>query len=159
MTARLQLKREDLERIHRQAEAEYPAECCGILTVGAASDLSRVHPCGNIQGRLHQEDPAQYPREPRIAYFIDPKEQFDIISAAERSGGRVSGFYHSHIDCEAYFSAEDKERAMAWDEPAYADAVYLVVSVYAGKIRGSGRAFGWQSESRDFSEVESEILK
>lgn len=158
MASRLQLKREEMEKVHRQVEAEYPAECCGILTVGAGGGLSRVHPCENIQGRLHQEDPDQYPRDPRTAYFIDPKEQFDIISAVERVGGRVSGFYHSHVDCDAYFSAEDRERAMAWDEPAYADAVYLVVSVYAGKVRGSCKAFGWRSESRDFSEVPPEIL-
>ena len=157
MASRLQLRSEDLERIHRQAEAEYPAECCGILTVESASPVSRVHPCENIQGRLHQEDPEQYPRDPRVAYFIDPKQQFDIISAVERAGGRVSGFYHSHVDCDAYFSAEDRERAMAWDEPAYPAAVYLVVSVYAGKVRGQ-KAFGWQSESRDFSEVPPEIL-
>jgi proteasome lid subunit RPN8/RPN11 len=157
LTTRLQLNRADLDRIYHQAESEYPAECCGILTVGAGGGPSRVHPCENIQGRLHQEDPAQYPRQPRIAYFIDPQEQFDIISAAQRSGGRVAGFYHSHIDCDAYFSAEDRERAMAWDEPAYADVVYLVASVYDAKARGH-KAFGWQSESREFSEVEPELL-
>ena len=154
--SRLQLRHEDLEKIHRQAEAEYPAECCGILTVGGDGSLSRVHPCENIQGRLHEEDPEQHPREPRHAYFIDPQEYLAISAAAEGAGGRVSGFYHSHIDCDAYFSAEDKERAMAWDEPAYPDAVYLVVSVYSGNVRGH-KAFGWQSTCRDFSEVEPRI--
>ena len=156
---RLKLTRAGLERIYQQAVDEHPAECCGILTADARAASSAVHPCANIQERLHAEDPDQYPRQPRTAYFIDRQEQFNIISAAERGGGRVSGFYHSHIDCDAYFSEEDAERAMAWgDEPAYADAAYLVVSVYGDGVRGH-RAFEWKPDSRSFVEVQVEILE
>ncbi|MEC8931346.1 MAG: hypothetical protein VYB08_08000, partial [Candidatus Latescibacterota bacterium] len=62
-----------------------------------------------------------------------------------------------HIDCDAYFSDEDKERAMAWDEPAYPDAVYVVVSVYGDEVRNT-KAFGWNEESRDFVDVEIDII-
>ena len=98
----------------------------------------------------------RYPRDSRIAYFIDPQEQYRVISAAERNGGWVAGFYHSHIDCEAYFSEEDKERAIAWDEPAYPDAVYLVVSVFGDGVQGY-KAFSWDEGSRDFIEVAVEV--
>ena len=157
MAVHLRLRRADLEEIYRQARAQHPEECCGILTVGARAEASSIHPCQNIQGRLHGEDPQEYPRDARIAYFIDPQEQFDIIATAERNGGGVSGFYHSHIDCDAYFSAEDRERAMAWDEPAYPDAVYLVVSVHADGVRGH-KAFGWLEDTGDFDNVQIEIL-
>ena len=132
----LQLGKRELERIYKQAADEYPAECCGILSRAGGEQDVRVHPCENIQDRLHAEDPEKHPRDARIAYFIEPQELYDIISAAERSGGSVAGFYHSHIDCDAYFSDEDKERAMVWDEPAYPEAVYLVVSLYEGSVRG-----------------------
>ena len=105
---------------------------------------------------MHEEDPQRYPRDSRIAYFIDPQEQYRVVSATERNGGWVSGFYHSHIDSEAYFSEEDKERAMAWDEPAYPYAVYLVISVFGDGVRGY-KAFAWDEGSRDFIEVAVEV--
>ena len=153
----LQLKRGDLEKIHAQAADEYPAECCGILTAGRDGGTSEVHICENIQDRLHAEDPQQYPRDAHIAYYIEPQELYDIISTVEKAGGEVSGFYHSHIDCDAYFSDEDKERAIVWDEPAYADATYLVLSVYKRQIRGD-KCFAWDAEARDFVEVDLVIV-
>ena len=152
----LTLTQADLDAIFAQAKAEYPAECCGILTAGPEDGPSTLHPCRNIQDELHAKDPEQYPRDSRIAYFIDPQELFRIVSGAEKAGGRVSGFYHSHVDCDAYFSDEDKERAMAWDEPAYPDAVYLVVSVYGDEPRGY-KAFGWDADASDFVEVEVDV--
>lgn len=151
----LRIPEPEWQRICRQAADEYPGECCGILTTGAGGAMA-VHPCRNIQDELHERDPAQYPRDSRIAYFIDPGELFRIINGAEREGGQVTGFYHSHIDCDAYFSEEDKARAMAWDEPAYPEAVYLVVSVYRDGVRGH-RAFSWNPRQSDFGEVEIQV--
>lgn len=149
----LTLETADLEAIFEQAKHEYPGECCGILTTMAGGGVSTVHPCRNIQDELHAQDPEQYPRQSPTAYFIDSGELFRIISGAEKAGGGVSGFYHSHVDCDAYFSQEDKDRAMAWDEPAYPDAVYLVVSVYGDEPRGY-KAFAWDEGHADFVEVD-----
>ena len=154
----MKLRRQDLDQIFSQAGAEYPAECCGILTATAVDAASQVHPCRNIQDELHAKDPEQHPRESRIAYFIEPQQLFQVVSTTEKSGGLVTGFYHSHIDCDAYFSEEDKERAMAWDEPAYPDAIYVVVSVYGDSNVRATKAFGWDEESRDFVEVEIDIV-
>lgn len=151
----LRLNDEELQKIYAQAVAEYPAECCGILTVGKEGGHSQVHPCRNIQDRLHRENPGEYPRTSRTAYYIDPGEFYRILSAAQRAGGEISGFYHSHIDCDAYFSAEDQERAMAWGEPAYPQAVYLVVSVSDRQVKGY-KCFAWDAAQRDFAEVELE---
>ena len=139
----LKISRTQLDKIYAQARDEHPAECCGLLTVGPEGGASIAHPCVNIQDRLHAEDPRQYPREARIAYFIDPKQLLTTIIQAERGGGAVSGFYHSHIDCDAYFSDEDKERALTWDEPAYPDAIHLVVSVFDDAVKGH-KAFAWE---------------
>ncbi|HJP28957.1 MAG TPA: M67 family metallopeptidase [Candidatus Latescibacteria bacterium] len=154
---RLRLRALDLEAIFAQAKEEYPGECCGILTAAGPGDVSTVHRCRNIQDELHAKDPQLHPRDSRIAYFIEPGEAVRIIKAAEKEGGVVSGFYHSHIDCDAYFSDEDKERAMAWDEPAFPDAVYLVVSVYGDQSRGV-KAFAWDEEQVDFTEAELVVL-
>ena len=154
----LQLGKRELERIYKQAADEYPAECCGVLSRASGEENARVHRCENIQDRLHAEDPENHPRDARIAYYMEPQELYDIISAAEKRGGSVAGFYHSHIDCDAYFSAEDKERAMVWDEPAYPDAVYLVVSVYERTLRGY-KCFSWDEDARDFVEVELAVAE
>jgi len=148
-----QIRKQELQRIYAQAVEEYPAECCGVLTTGPHGGPSQVHPCKNIQDRLHAEDPEKYPRDEGIAYYIDPGELYEIISAAEKAGGKVSGFYHSHIDCQAYFSEEDKERAMVWDEPAYPEAMYLVVSVCDREVKGY-KCFAWDGEKADFIEAE-----
>lgn len=153
----LRLTQKDLDKIYAQAEAEYPAECCGILTVGPEGGISNLHPCTNIQDSLHEADPGKFPRDARIAYYIDSQELYSIVAAAEKGGGAVSGFFHSHIDCDAYFSGEDKERAMVWDEPAYADAVYPVISVYNGKVKGY-KCFAWDDEKRDFVEVAIDVI-
>jgi proteasome lid subunit RPN8/RPN11 len=160
----LRLTRKSLEQMCAQARKEYPAECCGILVLGPEGGAIQVHPCENVQDRLHAEDPQQYPRQARTAYFIDPQEQYRIIAAAEKAGGQVAGFYHSHIDCQAYFSEEDKRRALFGDEPAWPEAAYLVLSVYgeeAGQpqreVKGY-RCFAWDSEGGDFAEVGVEVL-
>ena len=148
----LSLPKRDLDRIYAQAVAEYPAECCGVLTARNGAAV-RVHPCENIQDRLHAEDPEQHPRDSRIAYYIEPQALYDTIAGAEQAGRQLWGFYHSHIDCPAYFSEEDKERATVWDEPAYPEAAWLVVSVEDGKA-GGFRCFEWDEGSGDFLEVE-----
>ena len=153
----LKIKRADLDQIYAHALGDYPSECCGILTVGAGESVSKIHPCRNIQDQLHGQDPESYPRDSSTAYCIDPQELYEVGSSAEKSGGRISGFYHSHIDCDAYFSEEDRERAMVWDEPAYADAIYLVISVRGRKIIGY-KCFGWVESSRNFAEADLQII-
>ena len=148
----LSLPTRDLDRIWAQAVSEYPAECCGVLTAREGRDV-RVHPCQNIQDRLHAEEPEQHPRDARTAYYIEPQELYDIVAGTEQEGRQLWGFYHSHIDCPAYFSQEDKERATVWDEPAYPEAAWLVVSVEGGEATGH-KCFRWDEGSRDFLEVE-----
>ena len=65
-----------------------------------------------------------------------------ITAATEAAGGRVAGFYPSHIDCPAYFSEEDERRTWIFNErragegPDDPDAVYLVLSVYGEEAAG-----------------------
>ncbi len=61
----------------------------------------------------------------------------------------MATIYHSHIDAGAYFSETDKRNALIGSEPAYPDAVYVVLSVLERRIDGAG-AFAWDAERRDF---------
>jgi [CysO sulfur-carrier protein]-S-L-cysteine hydrolase len=140
---------EERAHVHAQAEAEYPAECCGVLLIrGGAGGDRLLLPCRNIQDELHAKDPTRHPRDARTAYFIDPKDLL-TIGRREAQGYTVAAIYHSHIDAGAYFSATDKRNALIDGEPAYPEALYVVVSVVGGKVVSTG-AFAWDALARDF---------
>ena len=115
-----------------------------------------VRPIANIQDQLHAEDPAQHPRDATIAYFMDPKELYTVLRESEEHSRPIRLFYHSHPDHGAYFSAEDEARAMAWDEPAYPGAYYLVVSVVDGAVKDR-LAVTWDEAQRKFAPVDVTI--
>ena len=140
-------------RICQHARETYPFECCGIITGDRAGDVLFVHRCTNIQERLHRENPEEFSRDARVGYYVDPQEQFKIISGAEEEGLEVRGFYHSHPDSGAYFSEEDQERAMFFDEPGYPDAFHIVVSVMGGEARDA-KAFKWDGARSAFVSCE-----
>lgn len=143
------LTAEELSRVRTQAEAEYPAECCGVLLTRDTPVADRLlMPCRNIQDELHAQDRARHPRDSRTAYFIDPKDLL-TIGRREGQGYRVATIYHSHVDTGAYFSATDRQNALINGEPAYPDAVYVVLSVMGGRVTDAA-AFVWDGEARDF---------
>ena len=147
----LRLSRENWARICDSAARDYPSECCGIIT-RSKSGSCKVHPCANIQDRLHAKDPEGHPRDSRTAYRMDDLEVFRILDDAERSGLVLAAFYHSHIDCEAYFSQEDRTAALFGEHPAYPGALHLVLSVRGGEV-GGHKAFAWNQSAKEFEQV------
>ncbi len=126
---------------------EYPYECCGIVTMEGNNQT--VHICLNIQNSLHREDPERYPRDARTAYTIDRDEVDRIYSEEKKKGEEIIAFYHSHIDCEAYFSETDKDAQTVFGEPEFPDAVHLIVSVMGGDIRGM-KCYKWDRGKENF---------
>jgi proteasome lid subunit RPN8/RPN11 len=144
---------EEWARVHAHAEADYPAECCGVLLLRAGPPPERLLlPCRNVQDELHAKDPVRHPRDARTAYFIDPKDLL-AIGRSEGQGYGVAVIYHSHIDAGAYFSATDKQNALINGEPTYPEATYVVLSVVDRKVVDSA-AFAWRPEQRDYAAVE-----
>lgn len=142
---------EFLQRIRMQAEKDYPNETCGILTgpVKEKSKVTGIFPCRNVQDQYHVEDPANFPRTARTAYFMDPKELLRIQKSAREAGCEMRVIYHSHTDHDAYFSEEDQRIALSEGEPAYPGVSYLVVSVQAGKS-GEAVLFTWAEKEKGF---------
>lgn len=128
-----------LEAIHAASEAAYPSEACGLLV--DSGDGLRIVPCENLQDAMHARDPQRFTRTSATAYFIDP-------AVLMQHDGRIRCIYHSHPDHGAYFSDEDQRAAVFFDEPAYADASYLVISVQGGRAVDQ-RMFVWsEAEGR-----------
>jgi|SRR5215467_8824682 len=149
------LTTEELAQIRAQAEAEYPAECCGVLLTRATPPDRQLLPCRNIQDELHAKDPVRHPRGSRTAYFIDPKDLL-VIGRREAQGYGVSVIYHSHVDAGAYFSPTDKQNALVNGEPAYPRAVYVVISVEKGKAVDA-QAFAWDPSALDFVRRDAQL--
>ena len=151
----LQVARRTLDEIDCHAAESYPRECCGVVVGdGVREQVRRID---NIQDRIHADDPAAHPRDARTAYFMDPQQLYVALRDAERHSSPIRVFYHSHPDHGAYFSDEDKARAMAWDEPAYPGACYLVVSVVAGRV-ADRLAVLWDPDRREFIPADLEVV-
>jgi proteasome lid subunit RPN8/RPN11 len=147
--AALELERTALEAILGHARETHPKECCGAVVWREGRDVVRRFT--NVQDRLHAEDPTANPRGAETAYSPEPRELHAVIEEGDRPDARLKIFYHSHTRIGAYFSAEDRARAMFGDDPAYPDVAYLVVS--DSRTRGEARAFRWDDARGDFVEV------
>ena len=109
-----------LEQIRHHAEATYPRECCGVLTGEIQTDGSRkalaVVSCSNAHN------------DPSLSWYqIDPRELVRIQREAYQRSEDVIGFYHSHPDDTAMWSASDL------DEAHWTGCSYVITSVVQGR--------------------------
>ena len=136
-------------KMQEQALANYPCECCGLLFAAPGSaKVTRCAPLENIADRFHALDPAEYPRTSRDAFMVNEAKMAKIVAEAEAAGETWFGFYHSHIDCAAYFSDEDKKYAAPGNTPVYPQLYQLVIETRADRIV-EARAFRW--DGKDFA--------
>jgi proteasome lid subunit RPN8/RPN11 len=111
--------------ILEHARAAYPEECCGILlgSPGPEAPPPRsVHvavPCRNA-----------HPGDRRRRFLIDYRDQLAAQKRARAEGLEILGFFHSHANGPAYFSATDLAEAL----PRYSN---LVVSYLNGRFQGA----------------------
>ncbi len=148
------LTRAELEAMRRQAVAEYPNECCGVVMVRAAD--RRLLPCRNIQDELHALDPVRHSRTGRTAFNIG-KDDHDRIAKLQIDGYELAVIYHSHVDVGAYFSETDKRMAMMGldpreHEPLYPDVTHVVMAVTRDRV-DEINAFRWDPAVRDFASL------
>jgi len=106
-------------QLRQHGEETYPHESCGVLVGEAGSDgahaVRTVVRCRNT--RLDS---------PHSRYHIDPKELVRIQREAAGAGQDIIGFYHSHPDGAAMWSANDLEEAH------WLGCAYVITSVQRG---------------------------
>jgi proteasome lid subunit RPN8/RPN11 len=146
----MRLSARSWDAICQHAQATFPDECCGVIL--SRNGVMEVHRITNIQNAMHAKDPTSYPRDAAIAYFMDPKELLAVIKEVDSGQVQLLAFYHSHPNHDAYFSAEDKTRALFGDEPSYPDTAYIVISIYDRQIK-TVRAYTWDEGKSDFIET------
>jgi proteasome lid subunit RPN8/RPN11 len=116
----LRISRDLLEQLRKHGEETYPHECCGIL-VGDFDDaggklLTTVVRCGNTRTD-----------SPQNRYHISPVELLRAQREALVAGHDIVGFYHSHPDHPAHWSATDLAEAH------WTNCSYVITSVEKGR--------------------------
>lgn len=150
----MRISRSEYERILRHGEKTYPEEACGFLLAGADGDIVEAVAVANVAERMRQEQPGEFTRSAADGYVMDPREQLSVELAADAAGRTVIGVYHSHPDVGAYFSAEDKTRALPFDFPLY--PAWIVADVRKSKAHGA-KLFVWDGGAKEFLEQTLEI--
>jgi len=152
----LTIPRALLERCFTHGATTYPEEGCGVLSGPAdGGALDGYHPIANVLNAMHAQDPERYPRTAANGYFMDPGETMRLEKALAAQGRQLRVIFHTHVDVGAYFSQEDKTRALWAGEPLLPGVVYLVCGVRARQPDGA--ILAWFDEAaRDFATAPAE---
>ena len=102
------------------AKKAYPCECCGIL-VGTRTN-------GEIEFIEAREATNQTQGNAQNTHFvIDPLDLYQIEKELDGSGQEIVGIFHSHPDCKAILSDEDRKYMVP-------GLVYTILSVTANDV-------------------------
>lgn len=140
----LKISPKDYAEIRCHGEETYPHECCGVLLGQMDGDVRTVTStarCGNTRVD-----------SPQNRYHIDPKELVRIQRQARERNQDIIGFYHSHPDHPAQWSATDL------DEAHWLGLSYVITEVAAGKA-ATTRAWLLAGTSEDDKHFEAQEIR
>jgi proteasome lid subunit RPN8/RPN11 len=137
----------DYQALRRHGEEAYPHESCGVLmgrTEGDERVVSRVARCANTR---HDS--------PHNRYGIDPLEILRVERQGRERGEDIVGFYHSHPDHPARWSATDLAEAH------WIGCSYVITSVGRGRAEATNSFLlvgdAGRLESRTFRDEEIRV--
>lgn len=134
----LRIKRAVYDVIRAHGEETYPDECCGVLIGNSTSEGWRIE---GAVGTCNSRTDSAHNR-----YSIAPLELVRIVRKARALKLDIAGFYHSHPDHPARWSATDFEEAY------WLGCSYLITEVVHGKA-GATNSFvlmGSTEEEKQF---------
>jgi proteasome lid subunit RPN8/RPN11 len=143
----------EIERAAREAYAR-DEEACGYIEGPASQPLlaDRAVELENLANKYHRVDPENHPRTGREYFKINALKFERAIRDGESTGRPVKVFFHSHLDCGAYFSAEDAaSMTMGGTGAPSFELAYLVTAVDRGEITAH-KLFIWDGAGRAFVE-------
>jgi proteasome lid subunit RPN8/RPN11 len=101
------------------AEAKFPNECCGAM-IGKIDDGAK-----HVTRAVLLEN--AYAGAQGARYELRPEDLLEADKKARAAGLDLIGIFHSHPDCDAYFSKTDLENSCPWYS-------FVVLSVKGGKF-------------------------
>lgn len=146
----LKLPQSAYASLRHHGEETYPHECCGVLlgqfldngSGSITKTVSRIARCGNTR-----ED------SPHNRYHIDPRELIRIQREGRERGEDIVGFYHSHPDHPARWSATDLAEAH------WIGCSYVITSVENG-VAATTNSFeltGTDEADKQFVDEKTEV--
>jgi proteasome lid subunit RPN8/RPN11 len=101
------------------AQSTFPDECCGVMVGKIDGDEKQVTTAIALENAYKgkQED----------RYEIRPEDLLAADKNARAEGLDLIGIFHSHPDCDAYFSKTDLENSCPWYS-------FVVLSIKGGKF-------------------------
>jgi len=101
------------------AESTFPNECCGAMLGTVDGDEKLVRVAAPIKNAFTGAQGARYE--------IGPEDLLAADAAARKEGMDLVGIFHSHPDCDAYFSETDLKNSCPWYS-------FVVLSIQKGKF-------------------------
>jgi len=101
------------------ARASYPNECCGAMLGSSDGETKTVREAIALQNAFEGAQAARYELRPEDLLAADK-------AARERKMDLI-GIYHSHPDCDAYFSKTDLQNSCPWYS-------FVVLSIKKGEF-------------------------
>ncbi len=107
------------ETMVAHALSTFPDECCGAMVGRIDGDEKSVTSAVALKNAYQgkQED----------RYEIKPEDLLAAERSARAKGLDLIGIFHSHPDCDAYFSRTDLENSCPWYS-------FVVLSIKGGKF-------------------------
>jgi proteasome lid subunit RPN8/RPN11 len=103
------------ETMVSHVESTFPKEGCGLM-IGSDGVVEAAVPVPN-----------SYTGPQEDFFVIDPKDLHRVDRESREKGLDVLGVFHSHPDCDAYFSKRDLEHSCPWFS-------YVVLSIKKGRF-------------------------
>ena len=101
------------------AQSTFPDECCGVMIGKIDGEMK------NVTSAIAVENAYKGKQEDR--YEIRPEDLLAADKNARAHGLDLIGIFHSHPDCDAYFSKTDLENSCPWYS-------FVVLSIKGGKF-------------------------
>jgi proteasome lid subunit RPN8/RPN11 len=115
----IRIEREPWDAMVAHARATYPNECCGAM-LGSSDDGAKV-----VRVALELRNAFEGAQAAR--YELRPEDLLAADKAARERNLDLIGIYHSHPDCDAYFSRTDLQNSCPWYS-------FVVLSIQKGEF-------------------------
>ncbi|HXR77557.1 MAG TPA: M67 family metallopeptidase [Bryobacteraceae bacterium] len=115
----IEIEQQPWKDMVRHAESTYPNECCGAMlgrTENGKKVVTRSVPLAN-----------SFSGEQGERYELRPEDLLEADKAARAQNLDLVGIFHSHPDCDAYFSETDLKNSCPWFS-------FVVLSIKKGKL-------------------------
>jgi proteasome lid subunit RPN8/RPN11 len=115
----ISIERQPWREMVNHAQATYPNECCGAM-IGTID--------GNTKTVIHALALDNASAGPQAArYELRPEDLLRADREAREHKMDLIGIYHSHPDCDAYFSETDLKNSCPWYS-------FVVLSIQSGRF-------------------------